>query len=186
MAYISEKMDLIAAPLDWYYRHPLPTLVHILSYPRLFRVEDRITFFRSINDSRMLGHHHASKELRHLVKRMSEVASVGMGSFEDRLRTDLTPYLVLEISREHILEDAMGQLWRRQRRELLSPLKVRMGILEGEEGVDHGGIQQEFFRLALERALDPDCGMRGAASYPFHFFFFFFGRSFLFILPSLA
>ena len=67
-------------------------------------------------------------------------------------------YLVLEIRRDKVLTDAMNQLWRRERRELLRPLKVRMGMEEGEEGVDHGGVQQEFFRVAIGEALNPDYG----------------------------
>ena len=41
----------------------------------------------------------------------------------------------------------------------MRPLKVRMGMDEGEEGVDHGGVQQEFFRIAFGQALNPDYGL---------------------------
>jgi hypothetical protein len=34
-----------------------------------------------------------------------------------------------------------------------------MGMDEGEEGLDHGGVQQEFFRLLMAEALDPLYGM---------------------------
>ena len=76
----------------------------------------------------------------------------------DRLRASTSKYLVLDIRRNNILEDAMNQLWRREPGELMKPLKVRMGLAEGEEGVDLGGIQQEFFRLAISQALDPKYG----------------------------
>ncbi|KAL8940764.1 MAG: hypothetical protein Q9216_002644 [Gyalolechia sp. 2 TL-2023] len=34
-----------------------------------------------------------------------------------------------------------------------------MGMDEGEEGVDHGGVQQEFFRIAISKVMNPDYGM---------------------------
>lgn len=78
--------------------------------------------------------------------------------FSDRLKESKNLYLVLEIHREDVLTDAMNQLWRRHKRELLRPLKVRLGEDEGEEGVDLGGVQQEFFRMAIAEALDPKYG----------------------------
>lgn len=76
----------------------------------------------------------------------------------ERLIVALTNYLVLDIRRDDVLTCALDQLWRRERRELMRPLKVRMGMEEGEEGVDHGGVQQEFFRMAIGEALNPDYG----------------------------
>ena len=78
---------------------------------------------------------------------------------QEKLKTATNSYLVLDIRRHSLLSDALDQLWWRQKRELMRPLKVRMGMDEGEEGVDHGGVQQEFFRIALGQALDPDYGM---------------------------
>jgi hypothetical protein len=57
-----------------------------------------------------------------------------------------------------MLEDAFNQLWHRQKRELMRPLKVRMGFGQGEEGVDQGGVSQEFFSIVLGKALDPMAG----------------------------
>jgi hypothetical protein len=76
----------------------------------------------------------------------------------NKLRKPLNTYLVVETRRDHVLEDALNQLWRREKRELLRPLKVRLGTSEGEEGVDHGGIQLEFFRLVMAEALRPEYG----------------------------
>ena len=93
-----------------------------------------------------------------LAIRMGSLAGRGEKDLFDRLKIAMATYLVLEIRRESILTDALNQLWRRQKRELQRPLKVRMGMDEGEEGVDHGGVQQEFFRIALGEALNPDYG----------------------------
>lgn len=75
-----------------------------------------------------------------------------------RLNKLTNPHLVLDIKRGHILKDAFDQLWRRQKRELLRPLKVRLGQDYSEEGSDHGGVQQEFVRIAVAEAMDPKYG----------------------------
>jgi hypothetical protein len=80
------------------------------------------------------------------------------GTLLSRLQKALSHYLVLEVRRDNLLVDALNQLWRRERRELMRPLKVRMGMDEGEEGVDHGGVQQEFFRMAMGEAFSPEYG----------------------------
>lgn len=84
----------------------------------------------------------------------------------DKLGNILKNYFVIDISRRNVLTDAMDQLWRREKRELLRPLKVRMGMDEGEEGVDHGGVQQEFFRLVIAEAFNPDCGSCHLTEWP--------------------
>jgi hypothetical protein len=68
--------------------------------------------------------------------------------------------LLLDIERQHVLESAFNQLWGRERRELLKPLKVVMRMDgKDEEAADHGGVSQEFFRLVLAKAFDPEYGM---------------------------
>lgn len=75
-----------------------------------------------------------------------------------RMRIALSTYLLVEVNRETVLEDALNQVFRRELRELQRPLKVRFANT-GEEGVDHGGVQQEFFIIALREALRPEYGM---------------------------
>lgn len=77
----------------------------------------------------------------------------------ERLRVATSKFLVLEISRRSVLVDTFNAVWRREERELMRPLKVRLGEGGGEEGLDSGGVQQEFFRLAIAEALNPDYGM---------------------------
>lgn len=89
---------------------------------------------------------------------LDSVTGRGQIRLHDRLEIATDCYFVLNIRREDALTDAMNQLWRRQRRELMRPLKVRMGMLEGEEGLDHGGVQQEFFRVVIAEALDRKYG----------------------------
>ena len=74
------------------------------------------------------------------------------------VRGSLCPFLIIEARRDNLLVDALNQLWRRARSELLRPLKVKLGRDEGEEGIDHGGVQLEFFRLAIGEIMEPDYG----------------------------
>jgi hypothetical protein len=77
---------------------------------------------------------------------------------QDMLKVASAKFLILDIGRKTVIRDAFDQLWRRQERELLRPLKIHLGEDAGEEGFDSGGVQQEFFRLAIAEALNPDYG----------------------------
>ena len=77
----------------------------------------------------------------------------------EMMRTGTSQYLVLEARRSNVLTDAFNSIWRREERELRRPLKVRLGEGGGDEGLDHGGVQQEFFGLAMAEALNPDYGV---------------------------
>ncbi|KAJ1913159.1 hypothetical protein H4219_005319 [Mycoemilia scoparia] len=66
------------------------------------------------------------------------------------------PYLVLEIRRDHLVRDTMYQLDIKSSMDLRKQLKVRF---VGEEGVDEGGVQKEFFQLLIREIFDPKYGM---------------------------
>lgn len=74
------------------------------------------------------------------------------------LTSAMSTYCTIQVRREHLLSDAYDELWRRQHRELLRPLRVKI-VNEGEIGNDQGGISQEFFRLAVLEVTDPAYGM---------------------------
>jgi len=66
-----------------------------------------------------------------------------------------SPYLVLRVRREHLIRDSLHQLASRSA-DLKKPLKVHF---VGEEGVDEGGVQKEFFGLIIHQLFDPCWGM---------------------------
>lgn len=69
------------------------------------------------------------------------------------------PYLVLKVSRETIIEDALVQL---ETIADLNPIDLRKQLrveFHGEEGVDEGGLQKEFFQLIIEKLFDPMYGL---------------------------
>ena len=130
----------------------------MLDYPFLFKPSILVSYFRSINVARMWKASQKGIANAQLADRL-------ISEHADFVRNSTSPwsklfehYLVLEIRRETALTDAMNQLWRRRRCELIRPLKVRIGHGQGEDGVDHGGVQQEFFRIAIAEALDPKYG----------------------------
>ncbi|KAL7317024.1 hypothetical protein PS15m_003429 [Mucor circinelloides] len=67
-----------------------------------------------------------------------------------------SPYLVLEIRRDHIIADTLLQLEEKSIHDLKKQLRVQF---LGEEGVDEGGVQKEFFQLIVREIFDPKYGM---------------------------
>lgn len=65
-------------------------------------------------------------------------------------------YLILKVRRAHVIEDALQQLVQLSAATLKKPLKVKF---IGEEGVDEGGVQKEFFQILIRELLDPAFGM---------------------------
>ncbi|KAK0739088.1 hypothetical protein B0T21DRAFT_361915 [Apiosordaria backusii] len=159
--YFAERLDTVQMPIAWLSQVPTRQKVHLLDYPFIFNPSTLVTYFRSINFSRMSRSYEESTSLQDRIDVIASRSSLNRHHKEvltERLRAAATKYLVLDIRREAVLEDAFNQLWRREERELLRPLKVRLGESTGEEGFDLGGVQQEFFRLALAEALNPDYG----------------------------
>ncbi|KAL4922318.1 hypothetical protein BDW62DRAFT_51359 [Aspergillus aurantiobrunneus] len=159
--FLTERLDPLELPVQWMARVPSNKTLHILSYSFLFPPSALVIYFRALNFSAMSKYYEAAMTTtRHVTQ-----TAFGAIEIQDdvgllaRMRTSMTTYLVLVIRRDNILTDALNQLWRRERRELMRPLKVQMGMDEGEEGLDHGGVQQEFFRLLMAEALDPSYGM---------------------------
>ncbi|UKZ83074.1 hypothetical protein TrVFT333_010875 [Trichoderma virens FT-333] len=161
--YFSERLDTMEMPVSWAESRAPRNKGHMLDYPYLFSPECLVTFFRSINFAKMSRMFEESSSLK---TRMSAIVDPGSLVanphhkivLQDMLRVASSKYLVLDIGRENVLRDAFDQLWRRERRELLRPLKVHLGEQSGEEGFDSGGVQQEFFRVAIAECMDPKYG----------------------------
>ncbi|KAL8975040.1 MAG: hypothetical protein Q9197_000736 [Variospora fuerteventurae] len=156
------RFDWLKFSTDWLSSPRIANPQHLLNYPFVFHATTQIAFFRALNYAKMFQAYDESNMASRMLAQMSfPDALTGRGEIRvrEKLGNLLASYFVIEIRREHILEDAIEQLWRRDRQEIWKPLKVRMGMDEGEEGVDHGGVQQEFFRLAIAEVMNPDYGM---------------------------
>lgn len=66
-----------------------------------------------------------------------------------------TPFLVLVVRRDHIVQDTLDQI-AGKKWDLKKKLKVKF---QGEEGIDAGGVQKEFFQLIMREIFDPRYGM---------------------------
>ncbi|KYK61066.1 HECT domain-containing protein [Drechmeria coniospora] len=161
--YFSDRLDTLEMPVAWTGFTSTRQRHHLLDYPYLFSPETAVTFFRSINFSKMSRTFEESSSLKTRMNAIVDPGSLVTNPhhkvvLQDLLRTASSKYLVLDIGRQTVIRDAFDQLWRRQERELLRPLKIHLGEDGGEEGFDSGGVQQEFFRMAIAECLDPTYG----------------------------
>ena len=120
-----------------------------------------MTYFRAVNLAYMTKAYEKSVTMQRLTARVSMTPpfmNPHDERLDQRLRVSLSSYLLVEVRRETVLRDALNQVFGREIRELKRPLKVRFAN-EGEEGVDHGGVQQDFFIVAFREALRPDYGL---------------------------
>ncbi|KAL8970225.1 MAG: hypothetical protein Q9183_001620 [Haloplaca sp. 2 TL-2023] len=158
---MTARLDLLEVNLDTADLPPRPGKpCHILSYPFVFELGKRVSAFRALNYTQIYKAQQRSRIASRVLAQLSfPDAEAGRGEIQHKLENVLSNYFVIEIRRHQVLTDAMDQCWRREKREMMRPLKVRMGMDEGEEGVDHGGVQQEFFRLVIAEAFHSDYGL---------------------------
>ncbi|EYE95231.1 HECT domain protein [Aspergillus ruber CBS 135680] len=160
--FFAERLDPLEMPVEW-----LGTMsnnnktMHLLSHSFLFPPPALVIYFRALNYSVMSKYYEsAMTTTRHVTQTAFGAIHVNDDvSLLSRMKTSMSTYLVLVVRRDNVVTDALNQLWRREKRELMRPLKVQMGMDEGEEGLDHGGVQQEFFRVLMAEALHPSYGM---------------------------
>ncbi|RHZ44263.1 HECT domain protein [Aspergillus thermomutatus] len=159
--FLCERLEPLDMPVEWIGRLTNNKTLHLLSYSFLFPPSALVIYFRALNYAAMSKYYEAAMTTSRHVNQ----TAFGPIPIQDdvmlltQMKTSMSTYLVLMVRRDNVLTDALNQLWRREKRELMRPLKVQMGIDEGEEGLDHGGVQQEFFRVLMAEALDPSYGM---------------------------
>ncbi|KAK3349333.1 hypothetical protein B0T25DRAFT_481866 [Lasiosphaeria hispida] len=159
--YFADRLDTMQMPVAWMSHVSTRRKLHLLDFPYIFNPATLVSYFRAINFSRMSR---AFEEATSLQERIDAIAVRSNLSTHHRdvlaeqLKAAASKYLILDIKRESVLQDVFNQLWRREERELQRPLKVHLGEQMGEEGFDSGGVQQEFFRIAIAEALNPDYG----------------------------
>ncbi|EEA28372.1 HECT domain protein [Talaromyces marneffei ATCC 18224] len=161
-SFLAERLDAMEMPVEWLSRTSNNRTMHLLSFTFLFRPAALVKYFRAINYAAMSKAYEAGMITQRQASRTAFNRTIQIAdeiNLLARLHTSMNQYFVISVRREHILQDAFNQIWRRERRELLRPLKVKMGTDLGEEGVDLGGVQQEFMTLAFAEALNPEHGM---------------------------
>lgn len=161
--YFAERLDPVDMPIGWLAFESNKRTVHLLDYPYLFNSSTLVTYFRALNYSRMNRAYEMAKANGGLMYSTIAENSLMTDKYRrdrlyQKLETATTRFNVLEIGRTDVLKDTFDAIWRREERELLRPLKVRLGQDDGDEGMDSGGVQQEFFRLAIAEAVNPAYG----------------------------
>jgi hypothetical protein len=162
-AFLSERLDAMEMPVEWLGRVSSGNRkMHLLSFTFLFPPSALVKYFRAINYTAMSKAYEAGMISQRQASQTAFNRTIQIAdeiSLLARLHTSMTQYFVVSVRRNHVLVDAFNQIWRRERRELMRPLKVKMGMDLGEEGVDLGGVQQEFMTLVFAEALDIVHGM---------------------------
>lgn len=134
-----------------------PNTRHILHYTFLFSPRALTHIFRTINHVKMRRAYSEVQNAHHMRHALRMViARAPHRGLDHQLETTEAHYLVIKASRGFLLQDAMDQIWHREKRELFRPLRVRMGFEEGEIGHDLGGVQIEFFKLLCSEVFDTD------------------------------
>ncbi|KEF59580.1 uncharacterized protein A1O9_04425 [Exophiala aquamarina CBS 119918] len=162
MPFIADTFDDISMPSEWLSFRADNRQIHLLSFSFLFEAATLVRYFRAINIEIMRKSHENAalvfNDARHFMW-IPMIPVYGAKEVLARLRPHMAKYFILTVRRDDILNDAINQIWRREPQELMRPLRVRLGKDEGEDGLDHGGVQQEFFRVVFAEALKPDYGM---------------------------
>ncbi|KAJ5078185.1 e3 ubiquitin-protein ligase hectd2-related [Anaeramoeba ignava] len=68
---------------------------------------------------------------------------------------NLNPFFILHVRRDYIIEDSLNQI-STSKENFKKELKVDF---VGEEAVDAGGVQKEFFQIVIGKLFDPNYGM---------------------------
>ncbi|KAJ5267177.1 hypothetical protein N7478_009985 [Penicillium angulare] len=159
---LAERLDPLEMPVAWVGSLTNNRTIHLMSYCFLFPPSFLVIYFRALNYSAMSKYYEAAMTTtRHVTQTAysNTITIADDSSLLQRMKISMSTYFVLNVRRDNILTDSLNQLWRREKRELMRPLKVQMGMDEGEEGMDHGGVQQEYFRVLMAEALNPSYGM---------------------------
>jgi hypothetical protein len=156
-------MPVVSARIDFYqsaqvYERERTTAAYIYEFDFPFSVSEKALYFRSLCYQRMRKAHSASKSLRELS--ISDSLGLQTTNLDPELKDLEEHYLLLNVSRQNALKDAMDQLWQREANELRRPLRVRLGQMDGfEVGHDLGGVQTEFFNLVCKQLCNEDMQM---------------------------
>ncbi|XP_055628123.1 probable E3 ubiquitin-protein ligase HERC4 isoform X2 [Toxorhynchites rutilus septentrionalis] len=91
-----------------------------------------------------------------MTEAMQNAACVNFFSMFQSDPHNASQFIVLNVTRDNIVQDTIRELAQYTANDLKKPLKIRF---HGEEAEDAGGVRKEFFMLLLKDILDPKYGM---------------------------
>jgi hypothetical protein len=128
------------------------TVIGIFDYPFLFnaRLKSRMFHIESFLEmSNKLEDAVALAAFNDLVNQSAKNAKL------TEINVAPPTHLTLLVSRDKIVEDTMRELSKKAR-DLKKPIRV---TFQGEEGIDAGGVQKEFFQLVVEKLFSSEVGI---------------------------
>jgi len=131
-----------------YFKYPL--LFNPVSKTRILHIDAMVQMSQEFEDA--FVNHALVIHAQHFLQ-----DSTSISNLEDNLKDVTCPYLVLEVRRAHLVEDVLNQISKKEK-DLKKPLKVKF-VGGGEEGMDQGGVQKEFFQIITAQLLDQQYGM---------------------------
>ncbi|KAG0069237.1 hypothetical protein BGZ90_000279 [Linnemannia elongata] len=93
----------------------------------------------------------------HAQRLLPDSMTASAHEFQKGIRAASSPYLVLELTRGRLVEEAFEQITKKHA-DLKKPLKVAF-VDVGEEGMDQGGVTKEFFQIMVEKVFDSQFGL---------------------------
>lgn len=144
-----------------------PGKLHVLRFPWLFHSDCLAIIFRALCFEQLRKASKAGGLHRRMMSQSFVIIADGQSAsptdtspheYFDRIKSAGRSFLSLQVSREHLVRDTLNQLCSKKSHELRLPLKVKI-LNQGEEGLDQGGVAQEFLNLLFAELLAPESGM---------------------------
>ncbi|CAH3043669.1 unnamed protein product [Pocillopora meandrina] len=132
----------------------------LLDYPFLFDPTSKVRVLKidAVSQMRVEYQNAIVHQARvQQAQRLWEEAQKKTNELEDAVKSAMCPFLVLEVRRDNLIEDTLNQINLKEF-DLKKPLKIKY-VGGGEQGLDMGGLQKEFFHMIVEAIFDPGYGM---------------------------
>ena len=153
---LEQRLDAMDMPEQWLSFTADNKRMHLLSYSFLFHPSHVVICFRAINHAVMTKWYEDGLIAWRTVARFSSEREMPLPNGPDivnRLKPATNTYFVMNIRRDKLVEDAMDQVWRRQKRELMRPLRVRLGQDEGKRALTTEACSRSFSGYFLQKPL---------------------------------
>nr|XP_014095758.1 probable E3 ubiquitin-protein ligase HERC4 [Bactrocera oleae] len=138
---LTDYVDIQQDYIHWLFEKN-PEAFNICNYPFLFNASAKTTLLQTDQAIQM----HTA---------MQNAANSGILSLLT-FGTPISQFIVLNVSRENLVQDTLREIMQYNQSDLKKPLKIKF---HGEEAEDAGGVRKEFFMLLLRDLLDPKYGM---------------------------
>ncbi|XP_043466153.1 probable E3 ubiquitin-protein ligase HERC4 isoform X1 [Leptopilina heterotoma] len=147
--HLPDLVNLINIQLDYYIwltDNSQMHRIHLCDYPFLFDAEAKTILLETDQAIQMQSamNEAATRNITRMFLNMFSASG------------HVQQFVMLNVSRENLVDDTLRELSQYESSDLKKPLRVKF---HGEEAEDAGGVKKEFFMLLLKEILDPKYGM---------------------------